>query len=731
MTQSTIRRTIDDDAIVTLTIDDPEQRVNTMNERFVSSLSGALDEIGDAQDIAGVIIASGKSTFFAGGDLNDLVHADRSHIDDFTAFVERNRDLLRRLERLGVPVVATINGTALGGGLELTLATHHRIAVKSGGVRLGLPEVTLGLLPGAGGVVRSVRLLGVQKALASLLLTGRQVDATAALELGIVDELVDSPADLASAAKAWILANPNARQPWDMPGYAIPGGAPGDPAQPLHASLPLLTATLRADLKGANYPAPKNILKAAVEGAQVDFDNALRIETRYFVDLAVGQIAKNMIQARFFDTQTVNGLRGRDASRTPWKATKAVVLGAGMMGAGIAYQCAAAGIDVVLKDVSAEAAERGKDYSRKVLDKKVGSGALSEAQRGVILDRITATADVADAAGADLVIEAVFEDPDLKARVLKEVEPVLAPGALIGSNTSTLPITGLAGAVQNPADFIGLHFFSPVDKMPLLEIIKGGSTSAESVSRALDVARQIAKTPIVVNDSRGFFTSRVIGTFVNEALAMLGEGVPAPMIEQATTQAGYPAPALQLADELNLELLRRVRDASRDAAEAEGRDWVAHPAEAVLDRMLTEFDRAGRLAGAGFYEYSEGRRSGLWSGLGAAFPAAEQVPTLTDLKERLLFVEAVESARCLDEGVLESVADANIGSLLGIGYPGWTGGVLQFIDGYEGGVAGFVARANELAARYGTRFLPPASLTRLAADGRSLADSRRQAEAVS
>ncbi|MFT4394181.1 3-hydroxyacyl-CoA dehydrogenase NAD-binding domain-containing protein [Gordonia lacunae] len=731
MTQSTIRRTIDDDAIVTLTIDDPEQRVNTMNERFVSSLSGALDEIGDAQDIAGVIIASGKSTFFAGGDLNDLVHADRSHIDDFTAFVERNRDLLRRLERLGVPVVATINGTALGGGLELTLATHHRIAVKSDGVRLGLPEVTLGLLPGAGGVVRSVRLLGVQKALASLLLTGRQVDATAALELGIVDELVDSPADLASAAKAWILANPDARQPWDMPGYAIPGGAPGDPAQPLHASLPLLTATLRADLKGANYPAPKNILKAAVEGAQVDFDNALRIETRYFVDLAVGQIAKNMIQARFFDTQTVNGLRGRDASRTPWKATKAVVLGAGMMGAGIAYQCAAAGIDVVLKDVSAEAAERGKDYSRKVLDKKVGSGALSEAQRGVILDRITATADVADAAGADLVIEAVFEDPDLKARVLKEVEPVLAPGALIGSNTSTLPITGLAGAVQNPADFIGLHFFSPVDKMPLLEIIKGGSTSAESVSRALDVARQIAKTPIVVNDSRGFFTSRVIGTFVNEALAMLGEGVPAPMIEQATTQAGYPAPALQLADELNLELLRRVRDASRDAAEAEGRDWVAHPAEAVLDRMLTEFDRAGRLAGAGFYEYSEGRRSGLWSGLGAAFPAAEQVPTLTDLKERLLFVEAVESARCLDEGVLESVADANIGSLLGIGYPGWTGGVLQFIDGYEGGVAGFVARANELAARYGTRFLPPASLTRLAADGRSLADSRRQAEAVS
>ncbi|GAC68522.1 3-hydroxyacyl-CoA dehydrogenase NAD-binding domain-containing protein [Gordonia soli] len=722
MSTSIIRRTAED-GIVTLTIDDPDQRVNTMNHRFVDSLAEALDEIGDGHGISGVILASGKRTFFAGGDLNDLRGADRSRIDSFTEFVVRNRTLLRRLEQLPVPVVAAINGAALGGGLELALATHHRIVVDTPDVRLGLPEVTLGLLPGAGGVVRTVRLLGVQEALSSLLLSGRPLTAAAAHDLGLVDELVTAPEDLVPAAIAWIRANPTATQPWDRsPAVGIPGGAPGDRSQALNPLLPILPARLRADLKGANYPAPQNILKAAVEGAQVDFDRALEIETRYFVDLAVGQVSKNMIQSRFFDTQTVNGLRGRDASRTPWTASKAVVLGAGMMGAGIAYQCAISGIDVVLKDVDTKAAERGKGYSRKLVGKRIDRGELSESDGAEILARIHPTADIADAAGADLLIEAVFEDPGLKARVLAEAVPVLAPGALVGSNTSTLPITGLAEDVAVPADFIGLHFFSPVDKMPLLEIIKGGATSADAVSRALDLARQISKTPIVVNDSRGFFTSRVIGTFVNEALAMLGEGVPAPTIEQATLQAGYPAPALQLADELNVELLRRVRDASRDAAIAEGGEWNPHPAETVIDRMLTEFGRAGRLAGAGFYDYTDGRRGGLWSELSTAFPVVEPIPRLLELKERLLFVEAVESARCLEEGVLESVADANVGSLLGIGYPGWTGGVLQYIDGYEGGVAGFVARADRLAADHGPRFAPPPLLRDLAAQGGTVAE---------
>ncbi|WP_086845823.1 3-hydroxyacyl-CoA dehydrogenase NAD-binding domain-containing protein [Nocardia farcinica] len=726
MTTIAIHHTRDSGGIVTLTIDDPNQRVNTMNSLFVESLAAELDAIENDADVTGVILTSAKKTFFAGGDLNDLRAARRDRIDEFAAFVQRNSALLRRLEKLPVPVVAAINGSALGGGLELALAAHHRIVVDAPGVTLGLPEVTLGLLPGAGGVVRTVRLLGVQAALRDVLLSGKKHPVAGALELGLVDATVATVEELIPAATAWIREHAGARQPWDTEGFRIPGGAPGERGAPLHATLPALAATLRAQTKGAPAPAPANILAAAVEGAQVDVDNALAIEARYFLDLAIGQIAKNMIQANFFDMQVVNGPRGRDTAREPWLPRKAIVLGAGMMGAGIAYQCAVSGIDVVLKDVTPEAAERGKGYSLRVLDKRVRAGQISAATRDEVLARITPTADVAAAAGADLVIEAVFEDPALKADVLREIEPLLAPDALIGSNTSTLPITGLAENVSAPDRFIGLHFFSPVDRMPLLEVIKGGRTSSETVSRALDLARTIGKTPIVVNDSRGFFTSRVIGTFVNEALAMLGEGVPAPVIEQATTQAGYPAPALQLADELNLELLRRVRDASRVAAEAAGGSWDPHPAEAVLDRMLGEFGRAGRLAGSGFYEYEDGARTRLWPGLRAAFGSPRADLPFTDLKERMLFVEAIESVKCLDEGVLESVPDANIGSLLGIGYPGWTGGVLQYIDGYPGGVAGFVRRAEELAAAYGARFAPPSSLVAVARDGGTLADAHRE-----
>ncbi|MFI1465561.1 3-hydroxyacyl-CoA dehydrogenase NAD-binding domain-containing protein [Nocardia carnea] len=728
-TVSAIRATRDSHGIVTLTIDDPNQRVNTMNSLFVESLADELDAIENSEDVTGVIITSGKPTFFAGGDLNDLRAASRDRLDEFAAFVRRNSALLRRLEKLPVPVVAAINGSALGGGLELALAAHHRVVIDAPNVRLGLPEVTLGLLPGAGGVVRSVRMLGVRTALQEVLLTGKKHTVADALELGIVDATVATANELVAAATAWIRENAGARQPWDTAGFRIPGGAPGDRGAPLNASLPALAASLRAQTKGAPYPARENILAAAVEGAQVDIDNALTIEARYFLDLATGQIAKNMIQANFFDLQTVKGPRGRKGSQEVWSPQKAVVLGAGMMGAGIAYQCAVSGIEVVLKDVTTEAAERGKSYAQRVLGKQVKSGKITEKFRDEVLARILPTADIADVAGADLVIEAVFEDPSLKADVLREVEPLLAPGALIGSNTSTLPITGLAGNVTDPERFIGLHFFSPVDRMPLLEIIKGEQTSEETLFRALDLARAIAKTPIVVNDSRGFFTSRVIGTFVNEALAMLGEGVPAPVIEQAATQAGYPAPVLQLADELNLELLRRVRNASRDAAQAAGRTWVAHPAEAVLDRMLSEFGRAGRLAGAGFYEYGEnGARQRLWPGLSEAFGSPRAELPFTDVKERLLFVEAIESVKCLDEGVLESVPDANIGSLLGIGYPGWTGGVLQYIDGYAGGAAGFVRRAEQFAAAYGDRFAPPASLVAIAGQGGTVAGATHEPE---
>jgi 3-hydroxyacyl-CoA dehydrogenase/enoyl-CoA hydratase/3-hydroxybutyryl-CoA epimerase len=503
-------------------------------------------------------------------------------------------------------------------------------------------------------------------------------------------------------------------------------------------NLPAFPANLRKQIKGANYPAPHHIMAAAVEGAQLDFDNAIEIEGRYFVDLVKGQVAKNMIQAFFFDLQAVNGSRGRPEEIEPFEATKVVVLGAGMMGAAIAYVCAKAGIDVVLKDVSLEAAEKGKQYSVKLVEKAVERGRSSREDGDALLARIHPTEKPEDAAGCDLMIEAVFEAPDLKAQVYAEVEPHLDSDALLGSNTSTLPITGLAEGVSRPEDFIGLHFFSPVDKMPLLEIIKGEQTSERTLYRALDVAKQIKKTPIVVNDSRGFFTSRVIGTFINEGIAMLLEGVPAPSIEQASSQAGYPAPVLQLSDELNMKLMRKIRDASKAAVEASSSSgWDSHPAEQVIDRMLDEFDRPGRLEGRGFYEYEEGKRAGLWKGLRDAFPWVDDPSTidLRDLEERMLFAESLESVKCLDEGVIETAADANIGSILGIGFPGWTGGVLQYINGYEhpvhgNGPAAFVARARELAAKYGERFEPPASLVEKAERGEVYLDEEPSAVAV-
>ncbi|MFN8217126.1 MAG: 3-hydroxyacyl-CoA dehydrogenase NAD-binding domain-containing protein, partial [Solirubrobacterales bacterium] len=496
----TIRWQRDGDGVVLLTLDDPNQSANTMNEDYIASMGRAVDRLeSEKEEISGVVIGSAKATFFAGGDLNDLLQVQPEDAEEFTAMTNRVKSQLRRLETLGVPVVAAINGAALGGGLEICLACHHRVAVNSPAVRLGFPEVTLGLLPGAGGVVRSVRMLGIVEALMQLLLQGQRLRPDKALELGIVDELMTSPEELLPAAKAWIAANPEAVQPWDAPGYKMPGGTPSNPK--LAANLPAFPANLRKQLKGANYPAPANIMAAAVEGAQVDFDNALAIEGRYFTNLAIGQTAKNMIQAFFFDMQRVGGDRGRPAAIEPTAVKKVVVLGAGMMGAAIAYVCAKAGIQVVLKDVELAAAERGKAYSEKLVAKGVERGRTSEEKGRALLDRIHPTADPADAAGADLLIEAVFENPELKANVFAEIEPHLAPDALLGSNTSTLPITGLAEHVTRPTDFIGLHFFSPVDKMPLLEIIKGKQTGETALYRALDFAKQIAKTPIVVNDS--------------------------------------------------------------------------------------------------------------------------------------------------------------------------------------------------------------------------------------
>ncbi|MBA3808896.1 MAG: enoyl-CoA hydratase/isomerase family protein [Solirubrobacterales bacterium] len=718
-----------DGGIVILTLDDPSQSANTMNAAYIASMGATLDRLEAEKDqIRGVVVTSAKKTFFAGGDLNDLKRVTREHAAEFAAGIREVKGQLRRLETLGVPVVAAINGAALGGGLEICLATHHRVMLDDPKVKLGFPEVKLGLLPGAGGVVRTVRMFGIVEALMQLLMQGQELRAAKALELGLVDEVVSSREELVPTAKAWIEAKAASgeeiAQPWDLKGYEIPGGTPSNPK--LAQNLPAFPANLRKQLKGANYPAPHHIMAAAVEGAQVDFENAIEIEGRYFTDLATGQVAKNMIQAFFFDLQQVSGDRGRGGGGSiieRFTPQKMVVLGAGMMGAAIAYVCAKAGIEVVLKDVSLQAAERGKGYSQALVEKAVSRGRSSEEQGAELLARITPTADPLDAAGAELVIEAVFEDPAVKAQVFAEIEPHLAVGALLGSNTSTLPITKLAEGVSRPADFIGLHFFSPVEKMPLLEIIKGEQTSDETLYRALDVARLIRKTPIVVNDSRGFFTSRVIGAFITEGVGMLPEGIPAASIEQASSQAGYPAPVLQLSDELNLNLARKIRDATKAAVEAEGGVFEDRASFEVVDKLL-EAGRGGKLAGAGYYDYEDGKRTGLWKGLKELFPEMDDPSTLSlrDLEERMLFAEALETVKCLDEGVIESVADANIGSIFGIGFPGWTGGVLQYINGYAGGLPGFVARARELAQAYGERFEPPASLVEKAERGESYED---------
>lgn len=691
-----------------------------MNDAFRDAFADVVARLADDEGLRGVIITSAKKTFFAGGDLRLLSTVGPERAADFLEASMALKRALRRLETLGKPVVAAINGSALGGGLELALACHHRIALEAPGSKLGLPEVTLGLLPGGGGVVRTVRLLGITDALLKVLLQGRQYRPAQALEIGLVHELAATPEEMLAKAHAWIAANPTAQQPWDVKGHRIPGGTPSTPA--FAANLPAFPGNLRKQLAGAPYPAPRNILAAAVESAQVDVDTAMAIEARYFTELVCGQTAKNMIQALFFDMNAVNSGAGRPKDVPKREVRRVAVLGAGMMGAGIAYSCARAGLDVLLKDVSREAAERGKSYSAGLLDKAVARGRSTPAQREELLARITPTADAADLAGVDVVIEAVFENPELKHKVFQEVQQVVAPDALLCSNTSTLPIGLLAEGVERRADFIGLHFFSPVDRMPLVEIIRGPETGDEALARAFDLVRLIGKTPIVVNDSRGFFTSRVIGQFINEGVAMVGEGLDPVSVEQAAAQAGYPAKVLSLLDELTLTLPRKIRNEARRAIEEAGGSWAPHPGDVVMDRMLDEFGRPGRSGGAGFYEYEEGRRTRLWPGLREHFTRADARIPFEDMKERMLFAEALDSVRCLEEGVLTSVADANVGSILGIGFPAWTGGVLQYINGYQGGLPGFTARARELAAAYGERFAPPALLERLAAEGGRFGD---------
>src|ERR1700753_2838445 len=626
MAENTIHWDKDADGIVTLTLDDPTGSANVMNEHYAESMHNAVERLAAEKDsITGVVITSAKKTFFAGGDLKAMINLGPENAGEAFDTVESVKRDLRALETLGKPVVAAINGAALGGGLEITLACHHRIAADVKGSQLGLPEVTLGLLPGGGGVTRTVRMFGIQNAFMNILSQGTRFKPAQAREMGLVDELVGAVDELVPAAKAWIKANPDSHtQPWDAKGYKMPGGTPSSPA--LAGVLPSFPALLKKQLKGAPMPAPRAILDAAVEGAQVDFDTASRIESRYFTQLVTGQVAKNMIQAFFLDLQHINVGGPGPAVVEPVKIHKIGVLGAGMMGAGIAYVSAKAGYEVVLKDVSIEAAQKGKAYSEKLEAKALQRGKTTEEKSKALVDPITPPADPADLKGVDFVVEAVFENQDLKHKVFQEIEDIVEPNALLGSNTSTLPITGLATGVRRQENFTGIHFFSPVDKMPLVEIIKGEKTSDEALARVFDYTLAIGKTPIVVNDSRGFFTSRVIGTFVNEALAMLGEGVEPASIEQAGSQGGYPAAPLQLSDELDLELMHKIATASRKGIADAGGTYEPHPAQAVVEKMI-ELERPSRLNGAGFYEYVDGKRTRLWPGLRETFTPGSPRPS--------------------------------------------------------------------------------------------------------
>ncbi|MEJ5033385.1 3-hydroxyacyl-CoA dehydrogenase NAD-binding domain-containing protein [Acinetobacter sp. MYb191] len=706
---SAIQYLKNDDGIIILTLDSPNQSANTMNGDFRVALENIVSKLKSETSITGIIFRSAKKTFFAGGDLDELIQARLEEATPFFEMIQKMKAEFRYIETLGVPVVAALNGTALGGGWEIALGCHARIALNDPKTKFGLPEVTLGLLPGGGGIVRMVRLLGLQNAF-PFLMEGKQFGVDKAKSLGLIQDIAETPEELMDKAIAWVKEHPKSQQPFDVKGYKIPGGDPKTPA--VAQMLAIAPAMLRDKTKGC-YPAPEAIMAAAVEGAQVDVDTALTIESRYFTYLATGQVSKNMIGTFWHGMNAIKAGASRPKDIAKWQASKVGVLGAGMMGAGIAYSTAIKGVPVVLKDVSVENAEKGKAYSQKLLDKKVSQGRMTAEKRDQVLSLITATASAEDLKGCDLIIEAVFENQELKAKVTQEAEAFLVEGGVMASNTSTLPITGLANASKDQANFIGLHFFSPVDKMQLVEIIKGKNTSAETLTKAYDYVQQIGKIPIVVNDSRGFFTSRVFGTFVQEGLRLLHEGVHPARIEMAALKAGMPVGPLAIQDEVALTLSEHVANETRKALQAEGKDLPRSGADDVIQTMIHTFDRKGKAAGAGFYDYPEGGKKYLWEGLShwkKDVDISEQ-----EMIDRFLFVQSLDTLRCYEENVLESVIDANIGSIFGIGFAPWTGGAIQFLNQY--GLDQAVQRANELEAKYGARFKAPQRLVESVSSG--------------
>ncbi len=703
----------DTNGVVTVTMD-MDGPVNSMSEAFLPALRDTVQKLEAETDLTGVVLASAKKTFFAGGDLNSLCQVTEDNAETFFNEAQAIKAEFRRLEKLGKPTVAAINGAALGGGLELALACHYRIAWDNKTVQLGFPEVTLGLLPGGGGVVKAIYLMGLM-ASNEYLIEGKRVAPAKAKEAGLINETVGSLDDLIPRAKAWIAENQGneaaCTQPWDTKGYKIPGGNANHPG--VAQMLPVASAMIAQKTRGL-LPAPVKILDVAVSAMRVDFDTAMRIESRGLTELALTPVAKNMINTFFFNLNQINGGASRPKDVPPQKTEKVGVLGAGMMGQGIAYVSAMAGIEVVLKDISIEAAEKGKAYSENLLNKRVERGRMSAEQAQQVLALIKPTADNADLDGCDLIIEAVFENMALKHEITKELEPHLAEGGVWGSNTSTLPITQLAEASSNADNFIGIHFFSPVDKMPLVEIIMGENTSDLALAKAFDYTKQIRKTPIVVNDSLGFFTSRTFGTYLDEGVRLLTEGVHPIQIDNLGKAIGMPVGPLTVYDEVSLELSRKAWATWKDMGVLDnwGDGTITRD---VIETMVGEHGRGGRHHGGGFYEYGEGGSKKIWPGLMDIYYKPDTNLAEQDIKDRLLFRQVIEALKCLETNVLRTVADGNIGSIMGIGAPAWTGGLIQFVNTY--GLERFSARCDELANQYGDRFVAPAIVAEKIAAG--------------
>ncbi|MDB2512095.1 3-hydroxyacyl-CoA dehydrogenase NAD-binding domain-containing protein [Luminiphilus sp.] len=703
----------DSNNIVTVTMD-MDGPVNSMSEAFLPLLEETLGKLEADTDLAGVVLASGKSTFFAGGDLNMLCAVTEETVEAFFDGMCATKAAMRRLEKLHAPVCAAINGAALGGGLELALSCHHRIAWNNRSVQLGFPEVTLGLLPGGGGNVKAVYLMGLMAA-NEYIVEGKRVAPEKALASGLIDAVIEDKDELLSAAKQWLLANKDdesARtQPWDTKGYKIPGGNIRNPqvAQMVTMGAPMIRKNTRGLL-----PAPEKIFDVAVQALTVDFETAMRIESRGLAELALTPQAKNMINTFFFQMNKVNGGASRPKDVPPQKTEKVGILGAGMMGQGIAYSSAMVGIEVVLKDISLDAAVKGKAYTHALLQKRVDKGRMTSEKMAQVLSLIHPTASDEDLDGCDLIIEAVFENMTLKHQMTRDLERRLAAGGVWGSNTSTLPITQLAQASQNAENFIGIHFFSPVDKMPLVEIIMGEQTGDMALAKAFDFTKQIKKTPIVVNDSLGFFTSRTFGTYLDEGVRLLVEGMKPLRIDNLGKAVGMPVGPLTVYDEVSLELSRKASQTWKEMGLSVGDDDRSITA-GVVETMVGDYGRGGRYHGGGFYEYGADGSKEVWSGLAELYAATTSPLSDADAKDRLLFRQVIEALKCLETGVLRTVADGNIGSIMGIGAPAWTGGLLQFVNTY--GLQNFIDRCASLSAAFGERFQAPAIVAEKLAKG--------------